>query len=161
NASKPFVYRPGGSPDGVEMKPETDPPPSGWLTALDSDTGKVKWKYHSKVPIVAGVTATASGIVLTGDTAGNFLVFDSASGEIVYKKDTGGGIAGGVITYSIGGKQYVALTSGNGSRTFFGKVGTPSLLLLALNETTRRAALASGTPTARLAHGRRLYAENC
>jgi PQQ-dependent dehydrogenase (methanol/ethanol family) len=49
-----------------------DPPPSGWISALDSDSGAIKWKYHAEAPIFAGVTATAGGIVLTGDMADIF-----------------------------------------------------------------------------------------
>ena len=41
-------------------------------------------------------------------------------------------IAGGVVTYSVKGKQYVALTSGNVSRITFGELGDPSVYILAL-----------------------------
>lgn len=164
--AKSYVPRPGSvAADNTVVKTRSVPdrPPTGWLTALDSDTGKVRWKYHADAPIVAGVTPTAAGIVLTGDVAGNFLVFSSATGQVLYKKNTGGGVAGGVITYDIDGKQYIAFTSGNGSRTFFGSVGTPSLVVMALDEQTRRAALRSedALKAAQLAHGQQLFAQNC
>jgi PQQ-dependent dehydrogenase (methanol/ethanol family) len=147
----------------LEFRPATDPPPSGWLTAIDANTGKVKWKYHSPTPIIAGVTATAAGLVLTGDTAGNFLVFDSATGTLLYKKNGGAEMAGGVITYDIGGKQYISFTSGNGSRGFYGPAGPPSIVVMALDEATRRDAArrASGSQAAAVAHGRQVYSENC
>ncbi len=110
--------------------------PNGWVTALDSDTGKVKWKYEAGSPVVAGVTSTAGGLVFTGDLAGNFLALESATGKPLYKMATGGAIAGGVITYSIEGKQYVATTSGNVSRstqTFYPlSLGAPSIIILAV-----------------------------
>jgi alcohol dehydrogenase (cytochrome c) len=130
--------RPGDEYTTIKMA--TDPSPSGWLVALDSDTGVVKWKYHATAPIVAGVTATAGGIVMTGDTAGNFLVLDSATGRVLYKMKTQGGLAGGVVTYAVGGRQYVAFTSGNISRSSLGApdtVGVPTLMVLALNPRSR------------------------
>jgi len=133
-------------------------PPKGWLSALDANTGKIRWQYHSDSPIVAGITPTAGGVVLTGDAVGNLLVFDSARGQLLYKKDTGGGIAGGVITYAIDGRQYIAFTSGNGSRSFFGRVGPPSIIVMALDEATWRSAAAS---QAGLGQGRQLYGANC
>lgn len=84
---------------------------------MNADEGTVRWKYHSDTPVLGGVTPTAGGIVMTGDNAGNFLVFDSDSGKLLRKEATGGAIAGGVVTYERGGRQYVAFTSGNVSPT--------------------------------------------
>ena len=110
--------------------------PNGWVTAIDSDTGKIKWKYEAGSPVVAGITPTAGGVVFSGDLAGNFFALDSNTGKPLYKFSTGGAIAGGVITYSQGGKQYVATTSGNISRSSqtlapLG-LGAPSIIILAL-----------------------------
>ena len=104
----------------------------GWLTALDAATGAVQWKFHAPAPIVAGVTPTASGLVFTGDLAGTFYAFDAASGKVLLSQKTEGSIAGGVITYAVGGKQYVALTSGNASRVTFQTAGHPTLVVMAL-----------------------------
>jgi alcohol dehydrogenase (cytochrome c) len=84
----------------------------GHLTAVDADSGKVMWKYDTDTPMVAAATPTAGGIVLTGDTRGNFLAFDAASGSVLLKKDLGDPIGGGVITYELDGKQYVAVAGG-------------------------------------------------
>jgi alcohol dehydrogenase (cytochrome c) len=158
---KGLLFQPGSPPaDTTVVRTRSDPdrPPSGWLTALDSDTGKVKWKFHDAAPIVAGVTPTAGGVVFTGDVAGSLLVFSSVTGQLLYKKSTGGGLAGGVITYDIDEKQYVAFTSGNGSRTFYGAPSPPSLVIMTLNDEAHRASVQHG---AQLAHGQQLYAENC
>jgi len=156
-----LIFQPGSPPaDTTVLKTRSDPdrPASGWLTAIDSDTGQVKWQYHDTAPIVAGVTPTAAGIVFTGDVAGNFLVFNSTTGRLLYKKNTGGGLSGGVITYVIDDKQYVAFTSGNGSRTFYGSPSPPSLIIMALNDEARRASVQRD---AQVARGKHLYAENC
>jgi alcohol dehydrogenase (cytochrome c) len=158
---KRFVKSEGVMLWGATANQATDAPPTGWVSALDSDTGKIKWKYHADAPIIAGITPTAGGLVLTGDTAGHFLALDSATGRVLYKKDTGGAIAGGVVTYSISGRQYIAFTSGNVSRSIFGAVGTPSIVVLALSESAARALSYEQPSGYNIARGRELYAQNC
>jgi PQQ-dependent dehydrogenase (methanol/ethanol family) len=159
NSQKRFVKSEGVMLWGATATQATDVPPTGWVVALDADSGKVKWKYHADAPVIAGVTVTAGSVVLTGDAAGNFLALDSANGHVLYKKDTGGAIAGGVITYAIAARQYVAFTSGNVSRSIFGAVGTPSIVILALSASASRSeSLAGGYD---LQRGRELYAQNC
>jgi alcohol dehydrogenase (cytochrome c) len=84
----------------------------GHITAIDADSGEVKWKYDTDTPMVAAVTPTAGGVVFTGDTKGNFLVFDGASGKVLLKKEMTDAIGGGIVTYMLGGKQYVAVAGG-------------------------------------------------
>jgi alcohol dehydrogenase (cytochrome c) len=52
-------------------------------------------------------------VLFTGDLNGDFMVVDARSGKVVYRFDTGGPIAGGVVTYEKNGKQYVAVAAGN------------------------------------------------
>jgi alcohol dehydrogenase (cytochrome c) len=125
------VYRPGELYSGGSYS-QVNSPPKGQITALDATNGKVKWTYRAAAPVVAGVTATAGGVVLTGDLNGNFLILKSSNGERLYEYPTGGAIAGGVITYTVSGQQYVALTSGNVSRTTFGVLGDPSVIVMTL-----------------------------
>ena len=145
-----------------------DGPVTGWLTALDSDTGEVRWRYHAEKPIIAGVTPTAGGVTLTGDLAGNFLVFDSKTGALIDKVATGGALAGGVVTYEAAGKQYVAFASGNVSRTAFGALGLPSVVVMALKTGTPAEGsptIASSTPVAggvaSTVGGGRIYSQVC
>jgi alcohol dehydrogenase (cytochrome c) len=84
----------------------------GWLTALDTDKGTIRWRYASPAPIVAGVTATAGGVVFTADLDGNVLAFDARSGAVRFRHNTGQPIGGGVVTYAVRGRQYVAVASG-------------------------------------------------
>jgi alcohol dehydrogenase (cytochrome c) len=88
---------------------------TGWLHAVDPTTGKIAWTYHAAGPMVAGITATASGLLLTGEYTGLFDVFDSANGKVLYQFQTGAPMGGGVVTYTVKGKQYVAASSGNTS----------------------------------------------
>jgi alcohol dehydrogenase (cytochrome c) len=84
----------------------------GHVTAVDADSGKVVWKYDADTSMVASVTPTAGGLVLTGDTKGNFIAFDAKTGQVLLKKNLGDPIGGGIVTYEVGGVQYVAVAGG-------------------------------------------------
>jgi alcohol dehydrogenase (cytochrome c) len=85
---------------------------AGYLTALDGETGRQRWRYRSPTPLVAGVTVTAGGLVFTGDLAGTVLALDAARGTVRWRYDAGQPIGGGVVTYRTGGRQYVAVAAG-------------------------------------------------
>lgn len=151
-------FVPRGLNFGGEVVPSNETP-TGWVTAVDVNTGNVRWKYRSETPVLGGVTPTAGGIVMTGDNAGNFLVFDSENGKLLLKQPTGGAIAGGVVTYLRDGKQYVAFTSGNVSPASFGSVGRPSVIIMSLpmKASLSKAAAVSPDP----ARGKQIYAQLC
>lgn len=112
----------------INMPPEE--PRSGWVSALDDRSGQINWQYHTPAPVTAGVTPTAGGVVFTGDLAGNFFVFDARTGKVLRKLKFDSGLAGGVITYAVDGKQYVAATVGNIGRLTFGGGGTPTVVVM-------------------------------
>ena len=86
---------------------------SGWINAVDPKSGKMAWRVHTAAPMYAALTPTAGNVLFTGDLNGNFLALDARTGKTLYSFDTGGPIAGGVITYEQQGKQYVAVASGH------------------------------------------------
>jgi PQQ-dependent dehydrogenase (methanol/ethanol family) len=145
----------------------TDPPASGWVTSVDESSGKVRWRFHAEAPVVSGVTPTAGGLVFFGDMNGNLYALSSADGTVLFKRDTGGAIAGGVITYMVADQQYVAVTSGNVSRLVWGETGLPSVVIFRQStpETGTRASTPAEAPAAvgvtDVAHGGQLYAKTC
>jgi alcohol dehydrogenase (cytochrome c) len=128
------TYSPGAIFYGGSMRPMGDA--KGWITAVDAATGALRWRYASDAPIVAAITPTAGGLAFTGDMHGNFLALDSRTGAVRMKQATGGALAGGVVTYAVAGKQYVAVASGNVSRNTFGVLGTPTVIVYALPSET-------------------------
>jgi len=105
----------------------------GWITAVDAASGKVRWRYQSSRPNVAAVTTTAGGLVFGGELTGDFVVFDARSGDVLYRFNTGGPIGGGIVSYALKGKQYVAVTSGRPSPFWVDKnSGSPTVFLFAL-----------------------------
>jgi alcohol dehydrogenase (cytochrome c) len=84
----------------------------GWLTAVDADTGTLRWRYSSDKPMIGGVAVTGGDVVFTGEITGDFLVLDANNGKVIYRHNLGGPIAGRIVSYASGGKQYVAAVSG-------------------------------------------------
>jgi alcohol dehydrogenase (cytochrome c) len=116
---------------GGSVTPDSRDQARGWLYAIDAGTGTVRWQQQWPTPLVAGVTATSGGVLFTGDLANNFLAIDASDGKTLYRFNTGGSVGGGVISYQLGGKQYVATTSGVVSG-FFGGSGTSAVIVFAL-----------------------------
>jgi len=90
---------------------------SGWITAVDVESGETRWKHQTEFPNVAAVTTTAGGLAISGTLAGDLLFFDVATGAVLNSIATGAQIGGGNISYSVEGKQYIAVGSGLGMLT--------------------------------------------
>jgi alcohol dehydrogenase (cytochrome c) len=103
----------------------------GWLRAVDATSGKELWKRQWPTPLIAGVTVSAGGVLFSGDMNNDFFALDAKTGKTLYTFNTGGSVGGGVISYEVNGKQYVATTSGTISG-FFGGSGTAAVVVFAL-----------------------------
>jgi alcohol dehydrogenase (cytochrome c) len=112
-----------------------DPPAKaqGWITAVDASTGTVTWKFRSPRPMVAAVTSTAGQVLFAGELTGDFVALDARSGDVLYRFYTGGPMGGGVVTYAVGGRQYVAAASGSPSSYWVDRnPGSPTIVVFAL-----------------------------
>ncbi len=111
-----------------------DPPDQsrGWLTAIDASTGAVRWKYLSQRPMLAAVTTTSADLIFTGELLGDFMALDAKTGEVLYRFNTGGRMNGGVITYAVDGKQYVAVASGAANGFWAVPPGSATIIVFAL-----------------------------
>jgi PQQ-dependent dehydrogenase (methanol/ethanol family) len=87
----------------------------GHLDALDPVTGVRKWTVNYKYPPLSGVLSTAGDLVINGDVEGVVHAYDAENGQDLWSFRTGSGIRGGLISYTAGGKQYIAVPSGLGS----------------------------------------------
>ena len=122
---------PGALYMGGSYVDDADTTAKGWLTAVDARSGVVRWRYRSARPLVAAVTATAGGVVFTGELTGDLVALDTETGRVLFRFYTGAGILGGVVTYAVRSKQYVAVASGGGSYNF-GREGSPTVLVFSL-----------------------------
>ena len=111
---------------GVKFPAAFDADKRGLLRATDPLTGKAKWELPFKSPNIAGVLATAGGLVFTGMLTGEFIAVDADTGKIVWQFQTPSGIVGQPITWEKDGKQYVTVTSGIGG-VYALKMGDPNV----------------------------------
>ena len=73
----------------------------------------MKWEFRYPSPTFAGVLTTASGLLFAGDHEGNFIAFDSRTGENLWHYQTGSRIWGpAAVTYMLDGRQQVLIPSG-------------------------------------------------
>lgn len=110
----------------------------GWVYAVDADTGVWKWRLRSNYPIVGAVTPTAGGLVFVGDVGGDFYALDAASGEKLWGRKIGGGIGGGVITYTVDGQQKIAVTTGLTGVAWPTEVATGKIVVLGLDSSAAK-----------------------
>lgn len=122
---KPFVGSANvwGTPDKAR---------SGWTMALDADSGKVLWRREAHTPMAAAVLPTAGGVLFTADTHGKLLALESATGKLLWSQSLGDPAAGGVITYSVAGKQYLAVAVGLTNPTMQTQSGPGFIAIYAL-----------------------------
>ena len=137
----------------------------GWITSLDADSGALRWKFETPGPMVSGIVPTSGGVIFAGDMKGNFFALSATDGKELYRAQTGGAMAGGVISYNQRGRQYVAAVAGNVSRLTFGVTGSPTLLIYALggNGKGGAAAVAAAAVASSLAtaSGVEIYGKIC
>ncbi|MBA3041165.1 MAG: methanol/ethanol family PQQ-dependent dehydrogenase [Alphaproteobacteria bacterium] len=86
----------------------------GNFIAWDGKEGKIKWSLPEKFSVWSGALATAGDVVFYGTLEGYLKAVDSETGKELYRFKTPSGIIGNVMTYTHGGKQYVAVLSGVG-----------------------------------------------
>ncbi len=86
--------------------------PSGWITAVDGETGKVVWQKHADSQVQAGLVTTKSGLLLAGEANGMLLAMDARTGTVLKRLDVQGALNNGLISYEADGQQYVAAAVG-------------------------------------------------
>ena len=85
---------------------------AGNVTAVDYDTGKIKWQVKTPQPMIGGILATAGGLVFTGESNGWFKAYDAKDGKVLWKFQAGAGVNAPPSSYMAGGKQYIAVAAG-------------------------------------------------
>ncbi len=112
-------YEPGKVYMGMDYKMHRIGDSIGHLRAFDVANQKWLWDIASPLPLFAGVLATKSGLVFTGDQLGFFFAAEAKSGQVLWRFQTGSGVNASPITYELDGKQYVAILSGLGGDPSF------------------------------------------
>ena len=111
---KPVEFREGLPYWGGEAEVPADGSTAGYVKAFDPESGKEVWAWKNEKPMVSSVLATAGDLVFAGEPTGEFNAFDARTGELLWQFQTGSGLHGNAVTYSVNGKQYVAVPAGWG-----------------------------------------------
>jgi PQQ-dependent dehydrogenase (methanol/ethanol family) len=92
---------------------------SGNITAVNYDTGKIKWQVKTPEPMIGGILATAGGLVFTGEGNGKFAAYNSADGKELWSFRAGAGVNAPPSSYMVGGKQYIVVGAGGNTQVNF------------------------------------------
>ncbi|TIX51562.1 PQQ-binding-like beta-propeller repeat protein [Alteraurantiacibacter aquimixticola] len=92
----------------------------GILQGIDMKTGEVRWENRRRAPYDTGILATAGGLLFAGGMDREFLAFDQDSGEQLWRSALTGVPNASPVTYSVDGRQYVAVVTGAGNPLSFG-----------------------------------------
>jgi len=98
----------------------------GALWALDLKTGKVLGKETFQPPTESGMLSTDGDLLFTGHMNGKFSAYDATTLKEVWSFNVGTPITAPPMTYSVGGKQYVAVVAGGGVGVRGGGLYQPS-----------------------------------
>jgi alcohol dehydrogenase (cytochrome c) len=80
----------------------------GMVSAFDPATGQEAWRWRNETPMCASVLATG------GEPTGEINALDARTGDQLWQFQCGSGHHSSPSTYSVGGKQYLAVPSGWG-----------------------------------------------
>jgi PQQ-dependent dehydrogenase (methanol/ethanol family) len=104
------------SPGSWKTERPREDPGKKYLRALDIETGKIAWEVPQEGPTdgkrVAGVMATAGGLLLYGDASGNFVAADERDGKTLWRMPLNATIKTSPMAFAVDGKQFVAIAVG-------------------------------------------------
>lgn len=96
--------------EGVEKSPQSTP----FIAAFDPVSGQRRWTVHTEVPEVSSLMTTGGNLVFGSDVFGELWALDAGTGEKLWSFNVGAESADSAVTYSVGGKQYIAVVLGGG-----------------------------------------------
>ena len=75
---------------------------------------RLRYRFDQVADVTdAGILTTQSNLLFSGGREGYFVALDARNGELLWKASVGGAVTSGPMSYSVGGRQYVAVTAGN------------------------------------------------
>lgn len=83
----------------------------GAVWAISAETGQTLWKHEERAGAMS-LVATGGGLIFGGDVNGRFRAYDDKTGKTLWEMNLGSPVSGYPITFSVAGKQYVAVTTG-------------------------------------------------
>ena len=90
-----------------------DSPPH--ISAFDPLTGKRQWEFATKYFNQSSLLATAGDLIFGGDLEGDVFALDAKTGQKLWSFNTGARIVAPPVSFSVGGRQFVAVATGGGA----------------------------------------------
>jgi quinohemoprotein ethanol dehydrogenase len=91
---------------------------AGHVTAMDMTTNRIVWDDKWVSPCYSGTFTTAGNLVFAGQVTGEYDALDATTGKTVWSTKLDAGVAAPGMTYSVNGKQYVAIYAGGATFSF-------------------------------------------
>jgi alcohol dehydrogenase (cytochrome c) len=104
----------GWGPRTGVMRPGIDPKNFMNLAKIDLSTGEMRVLHSQPQPANGSALITAGDLVFWGDLNRRFRAFDADTGKVLWESVVGGMVMTSTITYSVNGKQYVLINTGEG-----------------------------------------------
>jgi alcohol dehydrogenase (cytochrome c) len=87
----------------------------GRVDAIKLSDRSTAWSYRQRAPDTSAVLPTGGGLVFAATSIATSRALDDATGKVLWQIRTNNVVNSFPITYSVNGKQYVAVATGNGS----------------------------------------------
>lgn len=91
----------------------------GNVTAVNYNTGKIKWQVKTPEPMMGGPLATAGDLIFAGEANGWFRAYNAESGKILWSFQCGAGVNAPPAAYALDGKEYIVVGAGGNTQIDF------------------------------------------
>jgi alcohol dehydrogenase (cytochrome c) len=107
----PFIVAP-------QVHLHTEDEGHGAVRAMDPKTGDMKWEFKMSDVTDSGILTTATDVLFAGGREGYFFALDAKTGAMLWRASLGGQVSAGPMSYSVNGRQYIAIAAGQTLVTF-------------------------------------------
>jgi alcohol dehydrogenase (cytochrome c) len=89
----------------------------GTIEAISVQTGATEWKVAQRAGMLS-LMSTGGDLLFGGDVNGRFRAYDQRTGEVLWEVNLGAAVNGYPATFTVDGRQYVAVSTGGSGLAF-------------------------------------------